>query len=53
MNNDCRYTIQHAGDFFVGMLETIVFATRRSAANIVINYHVNTLGRKNPWLRLE
>ena len=46
MNDDWRYKIQHAGDLFVGMFEATVYAARRSAANIVIDYQVNTLGRK-------
>ncbi len=46
MSNDWRYTIQHAGDLFVGMFEATVYAARRSATNIVIDYQVSDLGRK-------
>jgi hypothetical protein len=46
MSNDWRYKFQHAGDLFVGMFEATVYAARRSAANIVIDYQVNNLGRK-------
>lgn len=46
MSNDWRYKFQHAGDLFVGMFEATVYAARRSAANIVIDYQVNTLDKK-------
>lgn len=46
MSSDIRYKIQHAGDLFVGILEATIYAARRSAANIVIDYQVNDLCRQ-------
>jgi hypothetical protein len=46
MSNDWRFKIQHAGDLFVGMIEATVYAAKRSAAYIVIDYQVSSLGRK-------